>query len=621
MLSTMREKTKVIMLVLLVAFVGWLIFDVGMGLQGQGQVSTQDVGSVNGRPIRYQQWAEAYRALSEQVRAQNPGTIFTREEQQELETQAFESLVQAELMREEYRRRGITVSDQEIVDLVRRLPPPEVQQSPDFQTDGQFDQAKYERFIASNNEQAEQYRLALEARYREELPRYKLLQSVTSDVYVSDAKLWQLWRDTRESLTVRALVIRPSADVPDSMARVTDQEARAYYDAHREEIRRPARAVMSFISMSKLPTTVDSVYITRRLVALRDSINAGQVTFERAAEAVSLDTASASNGGQVTLVRGAGNPVAFERAAFSLPVGRVSDPVYSTMGTHLIKVERRSGDSVTLRHIVLPHARYGERLDSLEARADSLDRLAAEQDDGSMLDTAAARLGLTIEQAPPMYEGVPYVIGRYRIPDVSVWAFTEGRPGQTSPVAENNAAYYVFRLDSLYEGGIPRFEDVINEARAAATIEKKKTVARQLAQEAERRLAAGRSMDQVAQEMGFEVQTIGPFTRTGQVPVLGVATPAIGAAFRLRMGERSGVLEGSDALFFLQPTARTTVDSTAWAAQKDQQRAQVIQLVRRARAQMYVEALRRAADVEDNRQEIMRANAEAAAAPETQTRN
>ena len=32
MLRTMREKTKIIMLILAVAFVGWLVFDVGMGV-------------------------------------------------------------------------------------------------------------------------------------------------------------------------------------------------------------------------------------------------------------------------------------------------------------------------------------------------------------------------------------------------------------------------------------------------------------------------------------------------------------------------------------------------------------------------------------------------------------
>lgn len=612
MLSTMREKTKVVMLILLVAFVGWLIFDVGMGLGGQGQTGPQDVGSVNGKPIRYQQWMEAYRVMSEQARAQNPGATFTREEQLELETQAFEGLVQAELLREEYKRRGITVSDEEIVDLVRRVPPPEIQQSPDFQTDGRFDPAKYERFIASNNEQAEQYRLTMEARYRDELPRYKLLQSVTSDVFISDARLWQLWRDTHESLSVKALVIRPQ-DVPDSLGRVTDEEARRYYNEHREEIRRPARAVLSFVALSKLPTTVDSAQLNARVLALRDSIVRNQISFDSAAKYVSTDSSSNLNGGLLgTFARGAMAPP-FDRAVFSLPIGRVSDPVYTSFGVHLIKVERRTGDSATARHILLPYGRSGARLDTLEARADSLDRIGGEQDDGSLLDTAAARLRLVVERGPPLFEGIPYVLGRYRIPDVSVWAFNEARVGQTSPVVETNGFYYVFRLDSLRQAGLPPFDEVAAESRAAASLDKKKQAAARLAERADSLLTAGRSMEDVAREVGGTVETLGPFVRTSTVPVLGTATPAIGTAFRLRAGERSSLLRNNEAFFFIQPQRRTDPDSAAWAAQKEEQRAQMLQVVRRARAQMYVDALRRAADVKDRRLEIMRANAEAAA--------
>ena len=69
MLRTMREKTKIIMLILAVAFVGWLIFDVGMGVTGRGQgQSSRDLGQVNGSPITYQQWLQTYQALADQER-------------------------------------------------------------------------------------------------------------------------------------------------------------------------------------------------------------------------------------------------------------------------------------------------------------------------------------------------------------------------------------------------------------------------------------------------------------------------------------------------------------------------------------------------------------------------
>ncbi len=605
MLSTMREKTKLVMLILMVAFVGWMIFDVGMGATGGGQPSAQDIGSVNGTRIGYQQWLEAYRQTSEAARNENPGVNFTREEQQEWEKQAFDLLVDNALLNQEYRRRGIIVTPREIVEAVRRLPPPEVQNSPDFQTDGQFDPAKYERFLASNNAQAEQFRLAMEARYREELPRYKLLQAVTSDVYISDNKLWTLWRDAHESLTVRALVIRPATAVADRDIQVTDEDARRYYEAHREEFRRPARAIMSFVAVSKLPTTVDSILIAQRVSALRDSIVRGQVSFEDAARTLSTDSASAAQGGALGTF-GRGRMVdAFERAAFALPVGRISDPVYTSFGVHLIKVTRKTADSVAASHILLPHGRFGARLDTLEARADSLDRLAGEQTDGRLLDSTARLMDLSIERGLPMYQGVPYVLGRYRIPDVGVWAFTDGRVGETSPVIETSGAFYVFRLDSLTPAGIPPLSEVMDQARAAAAAAARRTAAERIARDAEQRLAGGMSLEQAAQALGLQVQSIGPFTRTASVPLLGTASAAIGSAFRLRIGERSGLMQTDEAFFFLQAERRSQADSSAWRAQLDAQRAQMVQLARRARAQQYVEGLRRAARIKDRRDQVL----------------
>jgi peptidyl-prolyl cis-trans isomerase D len=603
MLSTMREKTKVIMIVLAVAFVGWLVFDVGMGVTGRGKTQSQDVGSVNGAPIRYQTYIDTYRAVYEQARQQNPGVNFSREEVRELENQAFNQLVQSLLLKGEYRRHNIVVTDQEIVDAVRRLPPPEITQAPDFQTNGQFDPAKYERFLSSSNANTRQYLLAMEARYAEELPRYKLLQEVTSDIYIPDSKLWTVWKDTHDSLTARILVIRPEM-VADSVATVADADLRRYYDAHRNDFRRPARAQLSFIAVSKRPTAEDSIMLVGRVRTLRDSILKG-ADFAALARTESADSVSARQGGSVGTFGHGQMDAAFERAAFALPVGRISDPVFSTFGIHLIKVDRKTADSVTARHILIPYGRIGARLDTLEARADSLDRLAAEQTDRGALDSAAHHMGLSVEKGPILYQTVPYVLGRFRVPDVSVWAF-EAQPGETSPVVENGGAYYVFRLDSLWAAGVPPLDEVRSEVQVAATREKKHAAAERLAREAERQLATGQTIDQVAATLGLTATTIGPFTRTSSVPILGTASAAVGSAFRLRAGERSALMSNEQAYFFLQPERRSPADSTAWAAQRDQQRGQIIRAARQLRVQSYMESLRRSARVKDRRAEVMR---------------
>jgi peptidyl-prolyl cis-trans isomerase D len=615
MLSTMREKTKWVMVVLAVAFVGWLVFGVGMDITGRGKSTSRDIGSVNGVPIRYLQWQEAYRQAYDQARQQNPGVTFSREEQREIENQAFNALVQEQLLRSEYASHGIVVTDREIVDAVRRYPPQEVRQIPDLQTNGQFDPAKYERFLSSQNASTRQYLVEMEARLREELPRLKLLEEVTADVYVSDGRLWSVWHDQHDSVTVRALVIRPDQAVPATSVSATEAEAKTYFEAHPAEFRQPGRAWMSFVVISKRPTAVDSQLMVARARALIDSLRHG-ADFAAVARGASSDSASARNGGSLGTF-GKGRMVKqFEDAAWRLPVGQVSDPVFTEFGLHIIKVEKRTADSITARHILLPYGRQGARLDTLEARADSLDRIGAEQTDPKALDSLAKRMSLAIEKAPALYQGVPYALGRYRVPDVGVWAF-EGHVGETSPVIENLGGYYLFRLDSVRPAGPPTFAEAKGQAQVAVIRQKQRAAAETIARDAEARLAAGATLEQVADALHLTLTTLGPFVRTSTVPMLGTATPEIGAAFRLRVGERSGLLSNTEAFFILRSERRAPVDSAAWVAQKTQQRAQVIQAARQLRVQNFLDGLRRRARINDRRAEILRPSTKDAQAGQT----
>jgi peptidyl-prolyl cis-trans isomerase D len=608
MLRTMREKTKIIMLVLAVAFVGWLVFDVGMGVTGRGQNQAgRDLGEVDGRPITYQQWLQTYQALADQERQRNPGQTLTREDQKALEDQAFESLVQDRILAAEYRKRGIVVTDQEIRDAARRFPPEEITSARDFQTDGKFDPQKWERFLASGTQP--DFLLALEDRYRAELPRMKLLEEVTSDIYVPDAKLWNIYRDQHDSVVVRALVIRPDQAVADASVHVTPQDLQTYFDAHRAEYRQPARAIVSYIGFAKLPERVDSLAAMARARALRDSILHG-ADFAAVARSESADSSTRGQGGELpTFGRGEMAP-AFEQAAFRAPIGEVTEPVVTPFGVHLIKVEKRTADSVTARHILIPIQRTGARLDSLEARADSLDRLAAEQTDPTALDSAAKQMSLGLQTGFMIRQGEPVVLGRYRIPDVGVWAF-EAKKGETSPTIETSAAFYVFRLDSLVAAGIPPLAEVEGQVRSAVLAEKKRAAAEAIARDAGRRLDSGQTLDQVSAAMHLPIQTIGPFARPATVPLLGTATEAVGVAFRLHVGERSGMLSnGRGDVFYIEPTRRVRADSAAWERQKEDQRLTVIRAARQVRVQAFLDALRREARVVDNRAVVLKPSAE-----------
>jgi len=603
MLRTMREKTKIIMLILAVAFVGWLVFDVGMGVTGRGQGATsRDLGSVNGHPIKYQDWLQTYNAAAEQERQRNPGQSLTREEQKSLEDYAFEQLVEARLLQDAYRRGGIIVTDQEVRDAALRFPPEEITTAKDFQTNGTFDPSKWQRFLASGTQP--DFLLALEARYRTELPRVKLLEAVTQDIYAPDTKLWRFFRDQHDSVTVQALVIDPDQAVSNASVSATPEDLQRWYAANKDSLKRPAAVYLSYVSISKVPLAVDTQAAMQRSRALRDSIERG-ADFAEIAKTESADSGTRAQGGELgAFGRGQMTP-AFEQAAFKLPIGQVSPPVVSPFGIHLIKVEKRTKDSVTARHILIPIARAGARLDTLESRADSLDRMAAEQPDRTALDSAARKMGLAIRGVGPLFEGGPVVLGGDRVPDVGVWAF-EAKKGETSPVIETLAAYYVFRVDTAIAAGIPDLGAAEPQVRAAVLEQKKRAAAEAIAHDAERRLASGQTLEQVAQALRLPIQTLGPFTRTGSVTVLGMATEAVGLAFRLRVGERSGLLQGPSGFFFIEPTRRVRADSAAFEKQKDQERAMVIRAARQVRVQAYLDALRREAKVVDNRAQLLR---------------
>jgi hypothetical protein len=104
-------------------------------------------------------------------------------------------------------------------------PATELLNSPEFQTDGQFDLQKYQRWLRSSA--AAQVIPLLEAQYGDQIRQGKLLRVVTADVYLSDPALWQAWRDANEKVTIELAAVVPRAVVPDSAVPVTEADARA----------------------------------------------------------------------------------------------------------------------------------------------------------------------------------------------------------------------------------------------------------------------------------------------------------------------------------------------------------------------------------------------------------
>jgi peptidyl-prolyl cis-trans isomerase D len=388
MMQAFRNAAKPLMVVVAITFFAWLVLDLSGITGGTGLLTQTSVGKVNGRSIDARTYQNIVQQSIDARQRQSSGAMGL-DDYQQVRDEVWDQIVQNSVLDAEYRRRGISVSEDEVVQAIRTSPLPEFQKVPEFQTDSQFDLAKYQRWLTSSV--AQQYLPSLEAQYRDELQRTKLLRLVTSDIYLSDAALWERYRDEHEMVKIGLTAIVPRNAVPDSSIQVSDAELAAYYKAHQDEFQRPKSAYLSYVALPRLATAADTAAVRARADSARQEILRG-APFAEVAGRESADSASATKGGDLgEWTKGAMDP-AFDSAAFALPLHTVSTPVLSQFGFHIIEVTSRKGNKAKGRHILFPIEVTGAHRDQLDAQADSLEHLGAERSDPAALDTVARAL-------------------------------------------------------------------------------------------------------------------------------------------------------------------------------------------------------------------------------------
>lgn len=600
MLGAFRSSAKYIWPIVIATFVIVFVFAETSGLTSRGAVTRGTaVAKVNGTTITYDEWMRAREARIQAAQQQSPGQL-SLDDEQRIEDATFNSLVSDILLQQELKRRGITVTNQEIRDAAMQDPPPQFVQSPEFQTNGQFDPEKYRRFLSSPIAREQGVLYQLEQYYRSELPRQKLFAEIAAPVYVSDAQLWRIWQDTHDSVQVSYVRLDPEL-IPDSAVHVSEAEIKQYFDAHAKDFPAvPGRAVVSIAMIPRTISKADTERVYQHALALRKEIEGG-AKFADVAKRESADSASAVNGGFLGRVTRGQFVPAFDSAAFALKPGVVSEPVLTPFGYHLIEVDSRKGDTIAVRHILLRIQQGDSSAAVSDREADSLSH-AAGAEHGAVFDSVTTELGLKVGHAVAI-EGQPLSWNGRSVPSVSAWAFT-ARVGETSDLIDSPDAYFLARLDSLTPGGKATLASEHDAIERELVREKKIDLLMPRAQAISQAVAAGKTLAEAARAAGQTVSTTPLFARVSSVPGLGQATRAIGAAFALPAGAVSEPVKTSGGAFVLQVDRKVTADRAAWEKQRDTQRQEVIRDLQQQRVQQYLADLRASAKIEDHRKEI-----------------
>ena len=596
MMRQMRENTKWIMMVTATAFVGLMVFQWGMDITGQGGLTIGEIGSVNGRPVMYDTYNNTYSSLLNQIQVSQEDPI-TSQQIRDIEDAAWDEVVTQLLIQQELERRGILVTDEELLTAARFSPPPAFQNEPAFLTDGFFDIQKYQASLASPT--IDDVTLSqLEAYYRDVIPRSKLMRQVSSDIYFTDAAVWDEYRNRNEMISVRYLALNPAQRVADSDVAVTAQELEEYYDDHEEEFALPAQATVRAVIIDKAPTPEDTLAMGELAAELRQEIMDG-ADFEDVLGRPGVGTGSGDLG---WFTRGL-MPESFSDVAFAATVGEITEPVRTPFGYHLIEVQDQTEDSVQARHIVIPFVRTEESELALYTLADSLEALG----ESRTIADAALTLTLAVET---VYLSTDFalVAGAGLIGEGADWAFEEALVGDVSPVLGTRQAFYMLELVELREAGAISLADATGSIEQTVRAAKKVEKAKDEGEEIVAQVRAGADLATIAEEKSLEVQVAGPYARVDFVPGMGRLNAAVGAGFGLNIGDVSGAVAANNNVFIIELNEYFAPDSTVFEAERLLLRDEMLGLAQQTRLQEWLQGLRDVARIIDKRDEVLNAD-------------
>lgn len=149
----------------------------------------------------------------------------------------------------------------------------------------------------------------------------------------------------REQLLANALFQDMTAN-----AKVDDLTARQYFEQHKSEYESVhARHILIRAKGSQLPLAAGKKDLTEeealaKAQEIRKKLLAGE-DFAALAKAESDDAGSGAKGGDLGSFKHGQMVSEFEQAAFSLPVGQISEPVKTKYGYHLIQVQQHETKS------------------------------------------------------------------------------------------------------------------------------------------------------------------------------------------------------------------------------------------------------------------------------------
>jgi parvulin-like peptidyl-prolyl isomerase len=392
---------------------------------------------------------------------------------------------------------------------------------------------------------------------------------------------------------------------PESVA-VPQDSIVAYYRAHPLEFTEPGRAQVRHILIAFRASDGPPAREAARKKALtaRKRILSGE-DFGAVAKAMSDDPTTAGKGGELGDVTRGTVVKEFGDAAFTLPIGQLSDPVETQYGFHIMEVESRKPQRLRpleecekeIRGVLA--TAYADS--SAESAAESFDRAASAP--GADFDSLASTVG-GARRSPPLSAGEPLGdLGKIPAMPRVIGSLPDG--GVTPQAIAMDNGYLVAKKEAELLPAPATFAQAKERVVADYQDQRRRAAADSLNLRYTPAVQAGASLDSLFLPFGG-LRTSKQFTRPGPIPDL-VRDPALARdstylakVFSSRRGAVLPPLKGSMGTLYSEVDSLSILPASEFSKRREALLHEVID----ERVEAWTERLRSRAEIQIDRKDI-----------------
>ena len=276
----------------------------------------------------------------------------------------------------------------------------------------------------------------------------------------------------------------------------------------------------------------------------------------------------------------------FEKVAFSLAPGQMSDLVKTQFGYHIIRVDEKHEAGIPPLEQLKAKIEPVLKQQKVQALAEALSRQVESEAGSQGLDAAAAKHGLQVITTDwfSRSDALPGV-GNAREFMEAVFTAPEKSPPQSVATAQ---AYVIFQLAGVKPPATPTFEEIKDKVATQFKAERARQLLAQKTQELSDRAHAQHDLKKAAKELSADLKTSDWLGQTSQAPELGNMQGPAAVAFSLKPGEISGPLMAGPNGVVLSVTDRQEPPPGDLAKSEDQIRETLLRKKQQEMFQLYL---------------------------------